>query len=159
MEKTLTVSDISRMSEGQLRAYGKEYGVENADALPVDDLARQLTTVVQGAGAPAKPAKKGKKKDDRKKVWFKVMPDQRAAGDAPVFISLNGDTCLVHRNKWVPLPKTYLTCFTGAVETAVTTLKDGSTRTSDVPRYNFQTRPLTDINSPPDGEASHADGF
>ena len=158
MEKTLTVSDISRMSEGQLRAYGKEYGVENADSLPVDDLAKKLTTVVEGSGVPDKPKKKAKK-DERKRVWFKVMPDQRAAGDAPVFASVNGKTVMVHRNKWVPLPKTYLSCFRDAVETVVTTLKDGSTRLSQVPRYNFQTRPLTDINSPPDGEASHVDGF
>lgn len=154
--KHISKADIERMSEDQLRTYAKQHKVENYDVLDADSLEKALIATVEGHAKPADPKPDGDSEKDRKRVWFKLLADQRATGDAPVFASYNGNAIMVHRNKWVPLPIEYLPCFTDAVEKQVTIQKDGSSKESDVPRYNFQYQPLTDINTPPDGgEPAH----
>ena len=152
--KKLTLSDIERMSEEQLRLAGKFYHIANYNTVSVADLEAALKKTVNSS-VPEKPEKAAspgerEKPDERKRVWFKLLPDQRIGGDAPVFAALQGNSIMVHRNAWVPLPSKYMPCFRDAVETVVTTLKDGSTKTSDVPRYNYQVKPLVDIDTPPD---------
>ena len=157
--KKLTISDIERMSEDQMRSVGKHYNVANADTLPVDQLESFLKAAIEHPQPVAGKTDSTSKKDDRKRVWFKLMADQNIGGDAPVFAALQGNSIMVHRNTWVPLPVSFLPCFSDAVETVVTTLKDGSTRTNDVPRYNFMVLPLTDINTPPESGEAMAGGF
>ena len=146
------------MTEDQLRAAGQSLGLANAKDLSVDELEKALKQTISTSAAKVE-SKPETPKHDKDRVWFKLMPDQKAAGDAPVFAGLQGQTIMVHRNTWVPLPKKYLPCFRDAVETIVTTLKDGTTRTSDVPRYNFQIQPLTNVNTPPDDGKFLEDGF
>ena len=134
---------------------GKHLGVSHADELQVDDLEKKVKQAVESNTPAAPPPKEPPKKKDSKKekdrLWFKLMPDQKAGGDAPVFAALQGQSIMVHRNTWVPLPKKYLSCFKDAVETVMTMLEDGSNKISHVPRYNYQVKPLTDIDTPPDG--------
>ena len=168
-KRPLTVDDIDRMSLRQLRFYAVQAKIKNAVDLPEEELVKTMKAAVNTLALDIsesllKPDRtiKAKATSDqttsvagsasRTKVWFRIMADIKATGDAPVFAGHNGHAIMVHRNKWVPLPVTYLPCFQNAVETRVMVNKDGSTQTRQVPRYNFQTMPLNDERQPPEGD-------
>lgn len=177
LKRPLTVDDIDRMSLRQLRFYAVQAKIKNAVDMTEEELVKTMKTAVDTltldiSDAWLKPKTTAKvkatpdqttpdpmtvaKPSGRTKVWFRIMADSRATGDAPVFAGHNGHAIMVHRNKWVPLPVTYLPCFENAVETRVTVNKDGSTTTRQVPRYNFQTSPLNDERQPPEGDYDYA---
>ena len=172
-KRPLTVDDIDRMTTRQLRFYAEQAKIKNAVDLPEEELVRTMKAAVdtltleisdawlkKNSAAMVK-ATSGQTTPvagsaSRTKVWFRIMADIKATGDAPVFAGHNGHAIMVHRNKWVPLPVTYLPCFQNAVETRVMVNKDGSTQTRKVPRYNFQTMPLNDERQPPEGDYDYA---
>ena len=105
-------------------------------ARPVEKAANPVPPVIK-KDAASKPDP-----DPEPRVWFKVSPGEGKMGKAPVFCSINGESCLVKRGEWVKLKKKFLNVLQHAVVTEVEQDLSGEKTLRDVPRFNYQFRSL-----------------